>query len=404
MGPDGSIEIITLALAARLASSCDISIYARGGAGTEKREIRDGVHYIRVPVLHEDKFLRPLESVLFRRPGRPLLTSWLYSPAYIYQIAKHLSRQNVDVIHIHNFSQFVPIIRRFNPKAKIVLHMHCDWLAQFDHSLIEWRLRSADAIVGVSDYITERVRKRFPGLADRCHTVYNGVNVEVFQPPRLPPESGNHNTKRIIYVGRISPEKGVHILVEAFQQIARDFPDAILEIIGPHWFGTMIAPELSDDAKTQQLRNFDASTYHQRLLDLVPEAISDRVKFVGFIQAHELANFYRTNRLDVFVSPSIFQDPFPLSVLEAMAAGLAVVASTAGGIQEQVKNWETGILVERTDVPALAAGVARLLADPELRTAMARQSRKRAVEVFSWERIVANWNQLYTELLQNPSN
>jgi len=96
--------------------------------------------------------------VFFRNVKRPLFASKLFYLTYVLQVARDLKREKCDIVHLHNFFQFVPIIRAFNPKIKIVLHMHCEWLTQLDRTMIENRLRKVDLIIGCSEYITEKAR------------------------------------------------------------------------------------------------------------------------------------------------------------------------------------------------------------------------------------------------------
>src|ERR1700731_2892725 len=123
--------------------------------------------------------------------------------------------QACDVVHIQNFSQFVPLVRRINPQARIVLHMHSDWLVQLDRYLIEPRLADTDQIVENSEYVTGAIRKHFPNHALRCDTVYNGVDIDAFYPPAKDAFCSKRDL--IVWVGRLSPEKGVHVLLDAFE-------------------------------------------------------------------------------------------------------------------------------------------------------------------------------------------
>jgi hypothetical protein len=91
--------------------------------------------------------------------------------------------QNCDIVHIINFSQFVPLIRARVPKTRIVLHMQCQWLEQIDAAVIEPRINSADLVLGCSNFIAEGVRRRLPSLAGRCHYVYNGADIAFFARP-----------------------------------------------------------------------------------------------------------------------------------------------------------------------------------------------------------------------------
>jgi hypothetical protein len=78
---------------------------------------------------------------------------------------KHGAFQDCDIVHIMNMSQFVPFVRRRAPRARIVLHMHCQWLERFNVAVIEQRINSADLVLDVSNFIATGVRRRFPSSA-----------------------------------------------------------------------------------------------------------------------------------------------------------------------------------------------------------------------------------------------
>ena len=101
---------------------------------------------------------------------------------YAMRVALSIRASKCDVVLVHSFLQFAALIKLLNPSATICLQMHCKWLRQFATKAGERRLRKVDLIIGVSDYITEGTRVRFPPIADRCHTVYNGVDTSRLLP------------------------------------------------------------------------------------------------------------------------------------------------------------------------------------------------------------------------------
>lgn len=255
----GSIPTWTYEVARRLARNCDVIVYSRRGLSRQKIEVDQKIHYRSLLAWGFIKFINLFTK--FDDVKRPLFASSLYNLMYALQVAKDLRQQQCDIVHIHNFSQFAPIIRAFNPKIKIVLHMHCEWLTQLDSTMIAERLCQVDLIVGCTEYITNKIRLKFPQFASRCQTIYNGVNI-------APSEQNDNITtnkainKRLLFVGRISPEKGVHILLDAFQKVAWHYPEVQLEIIGPE----AVAPleyivALSDEDKVKDLAVFYSESY-----------------------------------------------------------------------------------------------------------------------------------------------
>jgi glycosyltransferase involved in cell wall biosynthesis len=296
-------------------------------------------------------------------------------------------------VHVFNFSQFLPVLRRFNPGARIGLHMQCDWLKQLDPSWTGKRLGAADLLLGCSDFVAEGIRHAHPQYADRCLTLYNGADVGRFSQTG-PRADGRPDSKRILFVGRVSPEKGVHVLMRAFRRVLEHHPDAQLDVVGP----TGAAPpeyivSLSDDPEVRNLSAFYLRDYDELLREETPPAVAGSVKRTGDLPYGELVDRYRQS--DIFVFPSVWHEPFGMPNVEAMACGLPVVATRGGGIPEIVADGETGFLVDRGDPDQLADALIRLLDDPPLRREMGEAGRRRARERFSWERIAADLLSVY---------
>jgi glycosyltransferase involved in cell wall biosynthesis len=123
------------------------------------------------------------------------------------------------------------------------------------------------------------------------------------------------------------------------------------------------------------------------------ERVDSDFKFQGWAEHEELPAEYED--ADVFVFPSVWDEPFGIPVAEAMAAGLPVVASRVGGIPEIVADGETGMLVEPDDASALAAALEQLVNDAELRARLGEAGRLRAAERFSWDRAAAAYRALF---------
>jgi hypothetical protein len=108
--------------------------------------------------------------------------SHFYRRLYAERAVWTLRSYGCEVVQILNLLQLIPAIRRTNPRTKIVLHMECDWLAGLDRDFVDRHLRNADVTVGCSEFITDGIRRRFPAYAQRCTTVYTGVDVNLFNP------------------------------------------------------------------------------------------------------------------------------------------------------------------------------------------------------------------------------
>ena len=372
-------------------------------------EYYNGVKYRRIyaPI---DKWLLYLMYGISRRiPGylyasrkKPYYESILQYFTYILKVAKDLKSENCDIVHIHEETEFIGIIRALNPEIRIVLHMHCDKLWQMDHKMIERRVKKADLILGCSQYITDNFRQRFPQLAARCHTLYNGVDLAKFEEPERNKEK-KLNYNRLLYVSKVSPEKGLHVLIEALEEIVKKDPSIHLDIVGSlnAWpLGFIIW--LSEDKKVQKLAMFhdkkNVNSYLSQIKSKIDSSnISKNVTFHGRIPHEDVVKYFHA--ADIFVLPS-FSEAFGIGFIEAMAAQVPVVGTKVGGIPEIVENGKTGVLVESGNSKDLANAITELLGNEDLRQKMITQGKER-VEAFNWDKIVRNLEFLYAHMLNN---
>ncbi len=398
-GGSTSIPIIAYQLAARLAKRHAVTLYGRQDARQPLMEQDDlGITYRRISLKKEDLLLKPfkfLDRIAGRRlANRPLFNAGFYYQGYARQIAQELGRSKYDIIHVYNFSQFAPIMRRYNPDSKIVLHMHCEWLTQLDAGQIAQRLEAVDLILGCSPHITGKIQARFPQYAARARTLFNGVDTRNFTGNTTPDKAA---PRTILFSGRISPEKGIHVLLDAFTRIARTFPRVRLVLVGMAAAAPLrFIVGLSDEKPVQELQRFyTGEPYLAQLQRRIPPELQDRVFFAGFTPHAEVARYYR--QADILVNPSL-SEAFGMSLIEAMSAGLPVVATRAGGMVDIVVDGQTGFLVPPDDATALAQAVLALLQDDNLRRAMGQTGRERAVACFDWDIIAENLDAFYQTL------
>jgi glycosyltransferase involved in cell wall biosynthesis len=379
--PIGSLEIWTRELGRRLtADGHEVVIYASSVPSASDRS-DDGISYRYID--HKfDRSVARLARPWFRLlpAERAFFSSAAYQLFYWRRAAQLLARDRCDVIHVYNYSQALPFVRRANQTATVVLHMQCEWLTQLSRPMLSRRLGCADVLVGCSDYITSRIALRFPEHAHRTATIYNGVALQDARTHRRP--SGS---VRLLHVGRISPEKGHHVLIKAFNRLVEKHPALSLTLVGEESLIPIeMAVDLFDEQTVTSLRRFYSGSYLQRLQSELSSTARKRVRFTGRLSYESTVAAYED--ADIFVFPSIFE-AFPIPPIEAMAAGLPVVATAVGGTAESVRDQDTGLLVEAGDVDALTAALERLITDPALRFRLGNAGRVRARELFSWDAI-----------------
>jgi glycosyltransferase involved in cell wall biosynthesis len=393
-----ALAIVNYEIARRLAKDHEVMVYSRRGPGDNRTDHHEGVTFRRVSVAPDRSMsaLQLLDHLGVTPAERPFRLRWLYYAFFAAQVALDLRKWAPDVIHIHGPTNFIPVMHFFNAPARIVLHAHDYALVDFDRELILRRLSNATLVLGCSNFVVDACRRRFPEIADRCHTLHNGVDRRFFAIRSRPEQS-----QTVLFVGRLSPEKGVHVLVDAFTRVAGRHGSADLRLVGP----LDVAPKqfvdpLRRDMLFAGLEGFYAHPQsYLTALERSARWLGSRVRFEGPVANNAIAALHADAGL--FVFPSIWQEPFGIPLIEAMAAGLPVIATTSGAFPEIVQHGVTGLLVERGNPEGLADAIARLLADPSLRVRMGAAGRARAAELFTWDRAVARLVELYDAAMKD---
>ena len=256
--------------------------------------------------------------------------------------------------------------------ARTLLHLHGgDFPEWAEGAPAAWRsfisatLRKSDRIIALTAH-TQRwlVSEEGP---ERVRYLPNFVSLGAQGPP--PDRSGRAGQLvQVLFVGWLIEAKGVRELLAA----ARNLPGAAFTLVGP-----------------------DEPSFTAMIQDEI-RALHDRVRVLPARPRDEIFRLYR--EADVFVLPT-WREGFPNVVIEAMAAGLPVVATPVGAIPEAIEDGKSGLLVPVNDTTALEAALRRLIDDPTLRRTLGAAARERAVAMFSLESVVARLGALYEDLL-----
>ena len=413
-----SVGACSYGLACALARFCEVIVYGtsdRHQAWPPDLQERN-VHFRFLPTPLKDRLVAEVKHKASKLLpiSAPASSSDRLFRAYGRDVAADLRLQACDVIHIQHCSQYLPIIRALNPEAKIVLQLHAEWFSQNQPSILERRLRHLDLLTTVSNYITEKTRRQFPAIADRCQTLYNAVDAAEFSRDAHRGQT-RPREKRILYAGALSPHKGVHVLLDAFCLVVKEYPEVRLDIVGP--------PANYPLAETFELRDrtlidsvyplyrydlvsrlkaklalapADAGTYLAYLKQRLSAEARSQVEFHGFIPRQQLIDLYY--EADVFAFAPIWDEGFGIPPLEAMAAGVPVVATRSGAIPETVKDNETGFLTCKNDPSSLAVGILKLLNDEALREKMGQAARTRVHQNFVWDKAAGKAYHAYLNL------
>jgi glycosyltransferase involved in cell wall biosynthesis len=410
----GSVTIVMWELAKRVARNHEVVVFAPRAPGQPVEEVScAGPRIRRIPLA-----LRSFHKAMDLGTGAlslrtPYFASTLFFREYALSVARRLRHERPDIVHVQNCTQFLPLFHRAVPGARLFLHVHDEFLSLLPENVVRPRLANVSAVVTCSNFVTQRLQARLPYLARRIHTVGNGVDTKYFAAAERSAEPGKF---RVLYVGRVSPEKGVHVLATAFSRLAAEDPGIELDVVGPPgllpynqirllsgdplvaalgvFYGTGFRSRLDKQlvhARSSYWRDIEAS---------VPATVRDRIHIRGQLSREALRNAYQ--RANVLAMPSVCMEPFGLPLAEAMATGLPCVASRTGGMEEILDDKVTGLLVERGSDEALTHALRHLATDGETRERMGREARRRAEEHFVWAVPAARLESLYQQQRDAP--
>jgi len=312
----------------------------------------------------------------------------ILSPLDLKQIKRVILEEKFDIIHGHH--AFTPIsLYSVSLASKhgfpTVLTAHSLGMG-YQYGIVWKTLKpvlypvkrafdKADKIIAVS----EAVRQFMSHIAshpEKIEVIPNGIDLEQF----ICSSNGKRFRREldlpldapiVLFVGRFSIRKGVHVLIDAFKHVVKEIPDARLLIAGKGF----LKEYLKHRVKVNK--------------------ITDNVNFLGCISGKVLAKFYAAS--DIFVCPSVFAEAFGIVILEAMASGKPVITTKVGGIPEIIDHEVNGLLVEPHDVKELSNAIIRLLSDKKERLEMGRNARRKVEEYYDWKKLVFEVLSVYEE-------
>jgi colanic acid/amylovoran biosynthesis glycosyltransferase len=329
---------------------------------------------------------------LVHAPSR-LLALWAYalwwnrsSPNFAVRIPAIMLRavamarvmERCGIAHVHAHFATHPAMAALVAAAlsrtsfSVTAHAHDLFVRQ---TALHEKLRCARFVACISDFNRRFLLRRYPDLATRKLVVVRcGVDVAQFHPAQEP---GKHDVARLLCVASLQEYKGLHVLVEACAQLRERLPIRCT-LVGEGPFRDRL------EARVREL------------------GLGDRVHFLGPVSEERVGELLR--EADIFVAPSVVardgqMDGIPVALMEALAAGVPVVASDLSGIPELVVHEQTGLLVPPGDATALAAAIERLARDPTFGVRLGRQGREHVSREFLLETNVARIEALFAEVL-----
>jgi phosphatidyl-myo-inositol alpha-mannosyltransferase len=361
----------------RIALACPYDWDAPGGVQVHVRQL---AHRLQDRG-HDVLILAPARSAP-REPfvvavGRPVRVPYNGSiapicpwPSSARRVAGALDEFRPDVVHAHE--PLVPGTGMFATRKRgepVVATFHAYADRAITLSLMEPLLRPVWrrlwARIAVSEAAASFVVRRFHG--HRVRVIPNGVETEEFaraEPATLPPG------RKVLFVNRLDPRKGFATMVDAFRRLATTHQDLVLVVAG-------------DGPDRNAIRRLSPP-------------LRGRVIMLGNVPHDRLPSFHAA--CDVFCAPATGRESFGIVLVEALAAGLPVVASDIPGYREVVRDGVDGLLTPARDAQAVAAAVARILEDAELSKRLSEAGRETANR-YSWDIVAGEIEAVYLEVL-----
>jgi glycosyltransferase involved in cell wall biosynthesis len=311
-----------------------------------------------------------------------------------YRIIKNeIGKFKPDIIHAHSFSgnispSFLIAAKRYNIPVVVTPHylghyafpqIRLSKIYRISRWLKVWfHLKIAERYINFficpANIFAEHLKNEVGINSNKVKVVPHFIEWENTTEAR---DSGNKDfdNKDILYVGRLSKEKGIEYLIQAMSKIKEEHPGVYLHIVGE---GNM----------------------EQSLKDLANKpGIEDKVIFHSYIPHENLATMYRKSR--VFILPSVCMENAPLTLIEAMSQGTPVVTTNIGGQAELVQDGFNGLLVNPEDPEDLAEKICNILDNPELAREMGERGRKIIEENHTPEKHLKKLIEIYELVIKN---
>ena len=235
----------------------------------------------------------------------------------------------------------------------------------------EGALNQADAVIATSHAVFAQLLKLYPALEGRLHRL--GLATE-----RVAPERRKHFEPVVVFSGRFDSIKRLPLLLEAMERVVQVVPNVRLKLLGGN----------PGNPKGER-------RWHRRLASEVSTELQARLEVKGWLSSDEL--WEELAEASILVTPSLYET-FGLSVLEAMAQGLAVLSSANGGLVELVQDGKTGMIVD-SDTPELwSKALIDLLRNPDRVLSMGEAGRRYVADGLRWEHVAPQWRTAFLKL------
>lgn len=288
-----------------------------------------------------------------------VVTFNLYSAAgllAVNSLADFIKKQHVDIINCHSgHAMQMCLLLKFLTGAKVVMFKHNALPAKYDF-YHNWQRKNTDAFICVSRLVYDlQVQGLTEAEKQKYHLVYNGIDTDKFDKYKNIQKGPNQFI--IGYAGRIAGDKGIDILLQAFEKLSEKYDNIYLQLAGT-----------------------DEKGYLQKVQQFIDgHNLQNRIKYLGNQKDMEL--YYK--KLSLFVLPSVVKEAFGLVLCEAMYCGVPVITTNSGAQGEIITNGVDGTIVQVGNIDALAQSIEDVYSNYTKYLKMAANAKEKVKEKFS---------------------
>lgn len=359
----GAVQVYLEGALPILSKHHEITVFCIEDPKLPNRNSANGVKYIRLPASTKEEYVRGVKN--------------------------HLT-DDFDLVHVFNRPRWVPFLSK-DLTCAFSLSLHNEMFPQnkINSTLATACINRVSFITTVSKFIANGVSQLYPFAAKKLHPVYSAVDCNIYSPiweddedsdrSILRSKYGLQKYKTILYVGRLTPKKGTHIVIDAMNSVMDSHPNTALMIIGSKWYG-----------------GTETTEYIEALKKLSKE-LQGPVIFTGFLSPTEIPKYYSAG--DIFVNMSQWREPLARVHYEAMAAGLPIITTNRGGNAEVMQEGVNGFIINDYENPrVLEKNIVRLLDNKDLAHRLGVNGRNIAQEKYNFNRLANDLLKLFNSV------
>ncbi len=375
-------------LSERLASKYNLIVLAPHHKGAAKKENIGKLEVVRFAYFKPESLQKlcygggiipNMQKSLLAKMQMPLLIISEFLASY-----KIIKDKHINMVHAHWIlpQGFVGVFLKRFLKVKLLVSVHGSDLFPlkniFFKKLQYSVIKDSDIITTNSKATKNELVKRFPEFSKKIEVIPMGVDVNIFKNKKTPKPKKYVKNKILLFVGRLSDQKGLQYIIDAMPDIIKYDSKIKLLIIGEGPYEKVLRERLRENK------------------------IEEYVEFLGSLPVSAVVKYY--NFADIFIMPSLSTktgtEALGLTLLEAMASGCAVIGTNVGGIPFVIKNNYNGILIKQKNSLELSNAVAEILKNKKISAKLGKNAAEFAKKNYSWGKISKDFMKIYKNLLK----